>query len=387
MVVAGTFIEVGAEFVGPASRAVRRVLRNGQDTAAMRRMLEEALRQAEDTLSRSAPGRAGLGQEKLAAVASGAVNVGMTGHAEQVSFVRAFWERRPPAIGGYRRHELQAVGSRAAMAELARWIQVSAAANKVEEVDGRFADLAASRFIRAVCYPKPYSANYEFCGRLADAWLSQDEKAMARDGTFRRLEYPTVLTGAVAAVGAIIGWTGIEVLRVAGSVGTVTVAVAIGVGLFARRSNSGVVVNSRAEYVDLRALLEQISAFLVDVSDTRVDSAEGPAAGDDEETRRRLSLLLGNLQQRLLPEAQARASLLASHLRRVSDQLRLFQEGRLSFDSLNLQAAMLDLRRALEDVAEKRQILVPAGAARTDSQVAAGDMPQISGLAEQPEAL
>jgi hypothetical protein len=386
MVVASTVIEVGAEFVGPASRAVRRVLRNGQDTAAMRTMLEEALGQAAD--SRSAPGRAGLGQEKLAAVANGAVNVGMTGHAEQVSFVVAFWQRRPAAIGGYRRHQLQAVGSLAAMAELARWIQVSAAANQAQDVvDGRFADLAARIFMRAVCYPKPYSANYEFCGRLADAWLTQDEKARARDRTFRRLEYPTVLTGAVAAVGAIIGWTGIEVLRVAGSVGTVTVAVAIGVGLFARRSNSGVTVNSRAEYVDLRALLEQISAFLVDVSDTKVDSAEGPAAADDEETRKRLSQLLGNLQQRLLPEAQARASLLASHLRRVSDQLRLFQERRLSFDSLSLQAAMLDLRKALEDVAEKRQILVPAGAASTDSEAATGDMPQVGGLAEQPEAL
>jgi len=356
-VAVGPVVDTALAVAQPASSAVKRQIQNKRDEKCMRQLLEVAMRQAWSELG--SPQRP-LDQN-VAKVAGGAVSVGKTGQVEPPGWRKRLWQSRPEFIGGYHRHRLQAVGSLAAIDELAGWIQRSAAENHVTSMQGEaFARRAARDFLDYVCrYPNDFSKTADFCERLADAWVIQDDKARARHNIVASCELPTVLTGAAAAVAAIVGWTAFEVLRLAGTVGTLTVAVAVGILLYRRQRDAETSAHTPAQFIELRSLLEQIAAFVIDLRQVSVDATAQTEAEEDPPLQDRLSVLMKDLEQRLLPEARIHAHVLASHLRRVYDQLLLLQQNRQSFDSPNLYAANLDLWKALEGIGRKRRIEVP----------------------------
>jgi hypothetical protein len=356
-VAVGPAVDTALAVARPATSAVKRQIQNKRDEKCMRQLLEAAMRQASSELvSQQNPL-----DEDVAKVARGAVSIGKTGQVEPPGRRKRLWQGRPEFIGGYRRHRLQAVGSLAAIDELTGWIQRSAAENHVTSMQGEaFARRAARDFLDYVChYPNDFSKTADFCERLADAWVIQDDKARARHNIVTPFELPTVLTGAAAAVAAIVGWTAFEVLRLAGTVGILTVAVAVGILLYRRQRDAETSAHTPAQFIELRSLLEQIAAFVIDLRQMSVDATGQTAAGEDSPLQDRLSVLMKDLEQRLLPKAQAHAHVLASHLQRVYDQMLLLQQKRASFDSLNLHAANLDLWKALEGIGRKRRIEVP----------------------------
>ena len=354
---------VGAipKILPPATRAVRKLLDNHHDQQSMAKILERAMARAADTLC--SPNERPSTQD-IAKVAKGAISIARTGSAQAVGRVRSAWRRRPAFVGGHRPHKLQTVGPQAAMDELALWIRASAQELEVEPLKAEdYGRLAARFFLEEILQPTPFAETADFSNRLTKAWLTQAQDAAASARLLKWAGYPILLTAAAAAAGAIFGLTGPEVLQIAQAVGAGSVAVAAGIGLYDRERDPDTKAKSEAELVALLALLEQIAAFVVDLA--RVSFPEVPAprrvipsmstssavaisADCDIQLPRLLVALIDDLDNRLLPEARERAPLLAAHLKRVSDQLRLLQQQRPSFDQLNLLDAVRDLWQALE---------------------------------------
>jgi len=314
--------------------------------------------------------------QDIAKVTQGAINIARTGSAQAVSRVRSVWRRRPAFAGGHRPHKLQTVGPQAAMDELALWIRASAQDLEVEPLQAEnYARLAARLFLEEILQPTPFAETADFSNRLTKAWLTQAQDAAASARLLKWAGYPILLTAAAAAAGAIFGLNGPEVLQIAEAVGASSVAIAASVGLYDRERDPDTKAKSEAELVELLALLEQIAAFVVDLA--RVSFPEVPAprraispmstssdlaisAGGDIQLPKLLVALIDDLDNRLLPEARERAPLLAAHLKRVSDQLRLLHQQRPSFDQLNLRDAVRDLWQALEHVGYKQRAYIPS---------------------------
>ena len=162
------------------------------------------------------------------------------------------------------------------MDELARWVQVSAQAEGVEPLKAEnYARQAARLFMQEILTPRPRADNPDFSNRLTKAWLTQAGDATAAARMLRWLEYPVLLTAAAAAAGAIFGLTGHEVLQIAAAVGAGGIAVTGGVAGYQRDRDPDTKAKSEAEFVELLGLLEQISAFVVDL--VRVPFTEMPA--------------------------------------------------------------------------------------------------------------
>ncbi len=355
MVFADPITDTAIALAQPASRAVKRQIQDKRDEDCMLQLLEAAMRQASSELAPQQQPR----NEDVAEVAKGAVNVGKTGQVKPARGLKRLVRARPEFLGGYKRHRLQAVGSRAAIDELARWIQLSAQENRATSMQGEaFATQAARNFLDYVCHPVGYLKTTDFCERLSDAWVIQDDKARARHRMVTSLQPPTVLTGAAAAVAALVGWTALEVLRLAGTVATVTVAIAVGILLYRRQRGEATSAQSPAQFVDLRSLLEQTAAFVIDARQMSSLTVEQLKAADGS-LQERLKPLMDRLEKQLLPEARTRADVLASHLRRVYDQMLLLQQETASCDSLNLHAATLDLWKTVEGIGRRRRIEVP----------------------------
>jgi hypothetical protein len=357
----------------PAARAVRKMLDNRHDQQSMAKILERAMTRAADILYR--PNERPSTQD-VAEVAQGAINIARTGSAQAVSRVRSAWRRRPTFARGHRPHKLQAVGPQAAMDELALWIRASAQDFEVKLLKAEdYARLAARLFLEEVLQPTVFAETADFSNRLTKAWLTQAQDAAASARLLKWAGYPILLTAAAAAAGHIFGLNGPEVLQIAEAVGASSVAIAAGVGLYDRERDPDTKAKSEAELVELLALLEQIAAFVLDLA--RVSFPEVPAPrraipskstsptptispDGDVHLPKLLVALIDDLDNRLLPQARERAPLLAAHLKRVSDQLRLLQQQRPSFDELNLCDAVRDLWQALEHVGYKQRAYVPS---------------------------
>jgi hypothetical protein len=178
-----------------------------------------------------------------------------------------------------------------------------------------------------------------------------------------------------AAAGHIFGLTGQEVLQIVEAAGASSIAIVAGAGLYEHERDPDTKAKSEAELVELLALLEQIAAFVVDL--TQVSFPEVPvprraippmsassalaiSADEDIQLPKLLVALIDDLDNHLLPDARERAPLLAGHLRRVSDQLRLLRQKRPSFDELNLRDAVRELWQALEHVGYKQRAYIPS---------------------------
>ncbi len=359
--------------IPPATRAVRKLLDNHRDQQAMAEILEHAMVCAAETVLRPSDRPS---TPDIVKVAHGAVRVAKTGSAEQANWFVTTLRRRPSFVGGHRPRKLQTVGSQAAMDELARWVQVSAQAEGVEPLKAEnYARQAARLFMQEILTPRPRADNPDFSNRLTKAWLTQADDATAAARLLRWLEYPVLLTAAAAAAGAIFGLTGHEVLQIAAAVGAGGIAVTGGVAGYQRDRDPDTKAKSEAEFVELLGLLEQISAFVVDL--VRVPFTEMPAPrpaihqglsaalampadGEDIALPKGLVVLIDDLDERLLPAARERTPLLAAHLNRVSAQLRLLRQQRPSFDQLILRDAVRDLWQALERVGYKHRTHIPS---------------------------
>jgi hypothetical protein len=356
----------------PAARAVRKLLDDYRDQQAMAKILEQAMIGAADALY-SVNEKPEI--EDIVKVAAGATNIMRTGSAQAVGKVRSAWLRRPEFIGGYRRHKLQAVGLEAAIEELVLWVRASAQDLGVElPKSEEYARLAARFFIEEILKPTPFADTADFSNRLTKAWLTQAQDADASARLLSLVGYPALLTGAAVAAAAIFKLPPAEVVQIAEAVGAGSLTARIGLELYARDSNPYAKAKKEAEYIDLLNLLEQIAAFVVDL--TRVSFPQVPALpaavspvsdlaskasadGEDIPLPKLLVALIDDLDNRLLPEARERAPLLAARLKRVSDQLRLLQQRRPSFDPLDLRDAVRDLWQTLERVGYKNRIYVP----------------------------
>lgn len=359
--------------IPPATRAVRKLLDNHHDRKAMAKILEDAMLRAAKTVF---PPRDVPSVSDVVRVTQGAMKVGQTGSAQPANWFVAAMRRWPRFLGGHRPRELQTVGPQAAIAELALWIRMGALAENVELLkDENYALTAAELFIEEILTPRPVADNADFRNRLTKAWLTQAEDASAAARLRRWIEYPVLLTAAAAAAGAIFGLSGEEVLQIAAAAGASSAAVTGGVAIYHRDRDPDTKPKSEAEFVELLNLLEQVSAFVVDLvrvsfteestslpatSPMDLSAPAAPACDADPELPKLLIVLIDDLDNRLIPAADQRAPLLAAHLKRVSDQLRLLQQRRPAFDPLILHSAVGNLWQALERVGYKNRTQIPS---------------------------
>ena len=192
--------------------------------------------------------------------------------------------------------------------------------------------------------PQRGADNADFRNRLTKAWLTQAEDSSAAARLRGWVEYPVLLTAAAAAAGAIFGLSGMEVLQIAAAVGASSAAVTGGVAIYQRDRDPDTKPKSEAESSNC-SISSSRSALVLDL--VRVpftdESAPPPAIsgrpstaaavsadGGDSQLPEPLIVLIDDLDNHLIPAADQCAPLLAAHLKRVSDQLRLLQQRRPS---------------------------------------------------------
>jgi hypothetical protein len=358
--------------VPPAIRGVRKMLDDQHDWQSMMKILEHAMRTAVTT---TVPVLKLPKDSVIEEVAKGTLQAARTGSPKSAGRVSAAFRRRPAFMGGHPAQRLRDASPWEAVDQLALWIQVSAQAAGAEALaTENYARMAARIFVEEVLTPQADPKSAGFRNRLTKAWLTRADDAAAGARLLKWLQYPVLLTAAAAAAGAIFGLTGPEVLQIAEAVGVTSTALSSGAVLYQRDRDPDNRAKSEAELVQVLGLLEQIGAFVIDLVQldwdeisrsrpaiTRSDSFDAaPAGRARKELPGDLAVLIDDLDTRLLPAARDRAPLLAAHLQRVGDQLRLLQQHRPSFDQLLLQDTVRDVWQTLERVGYKNRVRTPS---------------------------
>jgi hypothetical protein len=369
---ASVVIGVATAVVPPASRALRRLLNEREDRQSMTKVLNAAMVQAAAMLATS---NHMASPEDIIKVADGAISVARTGSVQTSTKLKRFWQQRPGFTGGQPSRKLQTVGPQEAMDELARWIRASARILEVEPLKSdEYAQLAANIFMAEILTPTPFADTAAFSRKLTKEWLKQAQDASVGERVGKWVKYPALLTAAAAAVGALVGLPGHDLIQLAQAVGAGTILIATGVGFYDHDRDPDTQPQTEAKLIKLVSLVEQINAFLIDLTQLPIlaVSPQQPAlvgtppnialiSGNGELLRRPegLHMLIEDLDQRLLPAARDRAPLLEGYLERVADQLRLLEQQRPSFNLLNLRSAVFDLWETLGKVGYRGSVYVP----------------------------